>query len=197
MSRLVPGVLDLGCGSGWTSLFLARAGYEVWGVDISEHMVEIARQAQRTGTAGHEFVVADMEDLNLAQHDFDAVLLFDALHHCAGYARVLVRACQHLKTGGHLLLKEPSWLHRYSPHARATARKYGVTELGFSRFHLRRSLCQAGFRSCLSYYDGCPAYRGFSGFPSCQPAALVQLLVCLPIGQADHPRTQVSICPNR
>ena len=36
-------VLDVGCGPGWLSEFLARCGYWVTGVDISPDMVEIAR----------------------------------------------------------------------------------------------------------------------------------------------------------
>ena len=40
-------ILDLGCGPGWTSLFLARAGFEVLGVDISERMIEVATEEQR------------------------------------------------------------------------------------------------------------------------------------------------------
>src|SRR4051812_12260629 len=35
-------LLDLGCGTGWTSVFFARAGYEVVGLDIAPDMVEQA-----------------------------------------------------------------------------------------------------------------------------------------------------------
>ena len=42
-------VLDLGCGPGWSSLFLARAGFDVVGVDISERMIEIARERAGAG----------------------------------------------------------------------------------------------------------------------------------------------------
>lgn len=157
-------VLDLGCGPGWTTLFLARAGFEVLGVDIAERMVEIARERAARENVAAEFQVADMEELDLPAKDFDGVLLFDSLHHCDGYAAVLRRACAHLRPGGVLLLMEPSWLHRYSPHARAATRKYGVTELGFTRFHLTRVLKQAGFRTVRHYYDGGDCYRGLAGF---------------------------------
>ncbi len=164
--HLPPGgsILDLGCGPGWSSLLLARAGYEVVGADISERMIEIARERAERDESTATFVVADMEEMKLDRSDFDSVLLFDSLHHCPGYSQVLRRAWEHLRPGGYLLLMEPSWLHRYSPHAREASRHYGVTELGFSRFHLRKALRQVGFTSCQDYYDGGPAYRGFSGW---------------------------------
>ena len=109
----------------WTSL--ARAGYDVVGVDISEGMIDLGEQRLERDRIEARFVVADMEELELDRHDFDAVVLFDSLHHCEGYPAVLERACQHLRPGGWLLLMEPSWLHLLSPHARAIARNFGVT----------------------------------------------------------------------
>jgi 2-polyprenyl-3-methyl-5-hydroxy-6-metoxy-1,4-benzoquinol methylase len=157
-------ILDLGCGPGWTSIFLSRAGFDVTGVDISAHMIEVAHSRAARTKAAVSFVVADIEELKLATRDFDGVLLFDALHHCPNYTEVLRRAWSHLRHGGHLLLMEPSWLHRYSPHARATVREFGVTELGFSRYHLSRTLRHAGFQRVRHYYDGGSAYRGLGGF---------------------------------
>jgi SAM-dependent methyltransferase len=167
LTRHVPAggsVLDLGCGPGWTSLFLARAGWDVVGVDISERMIEIARErADRERTAA-SFVVADMEEMELERRDFDGVLIFDALHHCPGYAHVLRRACEHLRPGGHLLLLEPSWLHLYSRHAQEATRMFGVTELGFTRRGLRRDLYRAGFSRVYQFHDSGPVYRGVLGF---------------------------------
>ena len=45
-------VLDLGCGSGWLSIYLARNGFNVTGIDVSEHAVKLAQ------------AWADKEDLN-------------------------------------------------------------------------------------------------------------------------------------
>jgi len=165
--RLLPAgssILDLGCGPGWTSLFLSKAGYQVCGADISERMIEIARERAEMENVQATFCVTDMEEMDLEKKDFDGVLLFDSLHHCPGYSNVLRQAWEHLRPDGHLLLLEPSWLHRFSPHARAASRRYGVTELGFSRFHLGQTLRRAGFRKVTNYYDGGTAFRGLLGF---------------------------------
>jgi 2-polyprenyl-3-methyl-5-hydroxy-6-metoxy-1,4-benzoquinol methylase len=173
-------VLDLGCGPGWTSLFLARSGLDVTGVDISERMIEVAGQrAEREGVAAR-FAVADMEEMALEKTDFDAVFIFDALHHCPGYARVLERAYAHLRPGGFLLLMEPSWLHLYSPHARAITRNFGVTELGFTRFGLNRALRAAGFQKLTQHYDAGSSFRGLAGFVVANIRLWCSYLCCYP-----------------
>jgi SAM-dependent methyltransferase len=66
-------VLDLGCGTGRHSLELARHGFSVVGVEISEELVEIARnEAARHGLAA-EFVRADLRRLDY-EAEFDIVL---------------------------------------------------------------------------------------------------------------------------
>ncbi len=157
-------ILDIGCGPGWTTLFLVRAGYQAVGVDISERMIEIARERCTRDNFAAEFVVGDMEHLDLGQYDFDAVLFFDSLHHCPKYPEALRRAYAHLRLGGHVLLLETTWLHRHSPHARQATREFGVSELGFTRRQLRRALEQAGFSDISFYYDPGPCYRGVGGF---------------------------------
>jgi ubiquinone/menaquinone biosynthesis C-methylase UbiE len=162
----IPGgsVLDVGCGSGWTSLFLARSGYRVTGVDLSERMIEVAQDKARQENLAVDFAVADMEELDLARKDFDAALYFDCLHHCPGYQQALNRVCDHLRPGGYILLLETTLLHRYSPHAREFSRQYGVTELGFTRGQLRGALRTAGFGNITFYHDPGECYRGFLGF---------------------------------
>jgi SAM-dependent methyltransferase len=173
-------LLDLGCGPGWSSLFLARAGWHVTGVDISERMIEIARERAAQEQVAVDFAIADLEELSLAKRDFDGVLIFDALHHCPKYDQVVTRACEHLKPGGYLLVMEPSWLHLVSPHAKEATRVYGVTELGFTRFGLRRTLRQAGFRRTWFYHDSGPVYRGLGGFLLANVRLWCSYLFCFP-----------------
>src|SRR5207302_4325273 len=57
-------LLDLGCGTGWTSVFFARAGYEVVGVDIAPDMIAHAEaNCDRAGVEGLAFAVCDYETL--------------------------------------------------------------------------------------------------------------------------------------
>jgi len=181
LERLPGGsILDVGCGPGWTSLLLARAGYAVTGVDISERMIEIARERSVLENTPAEFVVGDMEDLDLGRVGFDGALFFDCLHHCPGYADALRRVCVHLRHGGYVALFETTWLHRYSRHARETTRAYGVTELGFTRRQLRQALTRAGFTGIRFFHDPGPSYRGLWGFCKAALRLVCDFVFCFP-----------------
>lgn len=75
---LSPGqrVLDVGCGSGPTTVEIARKvspGGEVIGADISATLVAAARQrAAEAGVANTTFVTADMQTHDVGRHEFDA-----------------------------------------------------------------------------------------------------------------------------
>jgi len=54
-------VLDVGCGTGTDSIWLAQQGYEVVGVDIAPRSIELARvRAQNFGVSNIRFVVGDI-----------------------------------------------------------------------------------------------------------------------------------------
>ncbi|MCG5431511.1 class I SAM-dependent methyltransferase [Mycobacterium sp. MYCO198283] len=56
-------VLDIGCGTGEHSILLARAGYDVLGVDFAPHAVERARANAAARGVDVRFAVADALDL--------------------------------------------------------------------------------------------------------------------------------------
>jgi SAM-dependent methyltransferase len=103
----VKSVLDLGAGTGNHALPLARRGYDVVGVDLSEEMVRIAREKASEAGTRVEFRHGDLRDVQLGRR-FDAVLLMFAV---LGYQRTnadvraaLENARAHVRPGGVLVL---------------------------------------------------------------------------------------------
>ena len=72
-------LLDLGCGTGWTSIFFAQCGYEVTGQDISPDMIDFANQNKKISNLTNvDFIVSDYEKLSY-QEEFDCAIFFDSL----------------------------------------------------------------------------------------------------------------------
>lgn len=66
-----PRALDFGCGTGRSTRFLQRLGFEVIGIDISEDMLRIARAADPSG----DYRLVPGDDLSqFAARSFDLVL---------------------------------------------------------------------------------------------------------------------------
>jgi SAM-dependent methyltransferase len=142
-------ILDVGCGSGWLSEYFARLGYDVTGIDISPDLIDIARERVQGlsfagGPLATTFAVMDSEHIALARQ-FDAAVVYDALHHFADERAVLrgIHGC--LKPGGRVFLKEPLAHHPEAAETRAEVAAFGVLERGFTRDELVASLTDAGF----------------------------------------------------
>lgn len=74
-------VLDLACGEGTFALLATEMGYNVTGLDVSEHMLGFARENTRGAGADVDFVRADMRALPFAR-GFDLVTCwFDSLNY--------------------------------------------------------------------------------------------------------------------
>jgi len=152
-------VLDVGCGPGWTTAFLAEAGYTAVGVDIAPAALEIARERGKRWGLDAEFFEADAEDFRL-DRTFDATLVYDALHHCDRIDRVVANIAKHLRQGGWVLFGEPSWLHRLSPTARYEHRETGRNEYGIRISRLKRDCRRAGLGEFRRFFEGTRPYEG-------------------------------------
>jgi len=73
-------VLDAGCGEGYNTRLLARAGARMTGVDLSERMIELATAEERRAPLGIRYLRTSYAELGmLADASFDAVVSFMAL----------------------------------------------------------------------------------------------------------------------
>ncbi|MFD3450181.1 class I SAM-dependent methyltransferase [Microbacteriaceae bacterium 4G12] len=70
-------ILDIGCGDGYGTYKLSLAGYKACGMDISEEMVQIAKQRGENETLS--FIQADLVSLPFADEAFDGVLAVNSL----------------------------------------------------------------------------------------------------------------------
>lgn len=75
-------VLDLGCGSGWLSIFLGREGFAVTGVDIADQAIALAKAwAEQESLDQVTFEVSDISTIGYPPESFDAVVANSIFEH--------------------------------------------------------------------------------------------------------------------
>jgi len=160
---LPPGsrILDVGCGSGWLSEYLARLGYEVCGIEISPDLVSMARERLRRvpypvdqeTPLRYSFLVHDIESAPLPE-TFDAIICYDSLHHFQDERAVLRHMAMMLGYGGLLFILEGDRPQEGSEGERElldTMREFGTLESPFSRPYLDSLLAENGFAVVADY----------------------------------------------
>jgi 2-polyprenyl-3-methyl-5-hydroxy-6-metoxy-1,4-benzoquinol methylase len=99
-------VVDVGVGSGWSSLFLARRGFQVIGFDPALELMQLAKQYAMEQGVALEYVCADMASFHMQPASVDAVFALHSLHHVpdlyAGLAQIHTMLCE----GGCLALDD-------------------------------------------------------------------------------------------
>lgn len=147
-------LLELGCGTGWLAQALAEYGFDVVGTSIAPDDINDAkRRIQSMAVKGLDpkldFRIAPMESVDQAVRDlppFDAVLVYEALHHAYDWRATFASAFACLKPGGWLMiLNEPNLLHTFVSYR--VARLSNTHEIGLSRREMCDHLRQVGFES--------------------------------------------------
>ena len=147
-------VLDIGCGSGWLSEFLARFGYDVTGIDISPGLIAVSQERIAKSPYGVDydtplscrFLVHDIENGPLPEK-FDAAICYDALHHFGDENAAIASCAAMLRPGGMFFVLEGD---RPSPGSPGEAElfdvmeRYGTLEAPFEAGYLKRLLNRNG-----------------------------------------------------
>ena len=91
-------LLDIGCGGGFLSNYLAARGHRVVGLDASRDALAVARLYDESGLVRYE--QADALNLPFANGSFDAVCAMDFLEHVENPERVIEEAARVLRPRG-------------------------------------------------------------------------------------------------
>jgi SAM-dependent methyltransferase len=98
-------VLDLGCGTGQMTLFLARDQRLLVGADLTRASLALARQAaRRFGVGGALFVETDLRRPGLRPAAFDVVICLGVLHHTPDPRAAFTALARLVRPGGVLVI---------------------------------------------------------------------------------------------
>jgi 2-polyprenyl-3-methyl-5-hydroxy-6-metoxy-1,4-benzoquinol methylase len=146
-------ILDVGCGPGWLSEYLARLGYAVTGIDISPDFIEIAEYRRKSIPEYSKILVKyqciDIHESDI-QEQFDCAILYDSLHHLDDPDMVLRSIYALLSQNGFLIIKEGERPPKGSPEEKAiidAMLHYQWLERPFFKDELRNMLYSAGFKT--------------------------------------------------
>ena len=135
VSRLECGVnsivFDLGCGTGWTTEWLVRLGYQAIGVDLCRDYV-LAGMARRGRYAPH-FVIGDVENMPLRDECIHAALSYDAFHHVPDRPRAMAEIARIMRPGATMVLTEPGPEHEHAAVSVDVMQEHGILERGFDQ----------------------------------------------------------------
>ncbi len=97
-------ILDLACGEGRHSIFLAKKGFDVTGIDLSERSIQIAK---RNNINDVQFSIADMRTFSLEttfDYIFNLFTSFGYFQRTEDNLEVLKRINHHLQDSGRLVI---------------------------------------------------------------------------------------------
>ena len=155
-------ILDVACGPGWLSEYMARSGYDVTGIDISPSMIKIAKERIESIQFGPDkdrplkarFFTGDAETMETGHNRYHAAVFYDSLHHFPDQEAVLHSVYTSLRPGGRLFIKEgtkPPEGSEGEKNLMDTIIKYGTLESPLGQPELFSLLRKVGFLEAQAY----------------------------------------------
>ena len=112
-------ILEIGCGTGSSSITLAEQGSNVTGIDIHKESLEIAKLRADLYGLNIKFLEVSSINIDEIEQDFDAIILYATLEHLTVEERLdTLKKCKNtLKKGGYLItIEAPNRLWYFDSH---------------------------------------------------------------------------------
>jgi 2-polyprenyl-3-methyl-5-hydroxy-6-metoxy-1,4-benzoquinol methylase len=112
-------VLEIGCGTGGRSAWLAQQGpAEVVAIDVNGPEIELARELAKAHCPELRNLIfhQSKEDGKLDIGEFDVVLLIDSLEHVHSPCKILKLAYSYTRPGGRAYFTTVGWYHHAGSH---------------------------------------------------------------------------------
>jgi ubiquinone/menaquinone biosynthesis C-methylase UbiE len=93
-------LLEVGCGIGVDSIQLAKCGFEVTAVDLTESALQVAKEFAARRDVNVNFQLGNAEGLDFPDESFDAVYSFGVLHHTPDIEKAVSEVHRVLRPGG-------------------------------------------------------------------------------------------------
>ncbi|MBW4519235.1 MAG: class I SAM-dependent methyltransferase [Scytolyngbya sp. HA4215-MV1] len=162
-------ILDIGVGSGRSSILLAMQGHRVAAVEPSPDLCQRLEMAANLYQLPLKIYNCNAESIDKIQQSFDGVIFNSSLHHCDDPIAALKHCYQRLSKGSKLLLmNEPilqfyrskAWFYeRLKTHPEEMGH-YGGNEHNYRYYEYLEMLRSAGFseivikpHACIRYYE--------------------------------------------
>ena len=145
-------ILDVACGMGELSLKIAKKGYKVYGIDISENAISSAKRLAEREKIACEFKIGSAEDLPYLDGYFHKVVCSSSLEHFKDDIKALKEMHRVLKTNGKVVLTTDSFTYPISDELKEKHREIAYVVNYYTPEKLKERFENAGFEMNRSKY---------------------------------------------